>query len=76
MKSGFKLHPKIWLFSPSQAYFESVHSVHTPKIVDLFFQNKIGTHGTQILRNKFGFRQIPPKMTLRYLFLKEKNYGT
>ena len=29
-----------------------------------FFENKIGTHGTQILREKFGFGQIAQKMPI------------
>ena len=36
-----------------------------------FFENKIGTHGTQILRNKFDLGQIGQKIPLPCLFLKK-----
>mgnify|MGYP001272693359 CR=1 FL=1 len=67
-----KLHPKICFFGPSRVYPKSVHSVHTPKLVGVFFKNKIGTPGTQILRKNFGFGQNVQKMLLRSLFLKKK----
>ena len=71
-KKWFKLHPKIWLFGPNQAYPKSVPSVHTQKWSIYFFENKIATHGTQILRNKFRFDQIAQKMNVRCLFMKKK----
>ena len=54
-----KLHPNIRFFGPSRVYPKSVHSVHTPKLVDVFFKNKIGTPDTKILRNNLGFDEIP-----------------
>ena len=36
-KKWLKFPPKIWLFCPKQAYPKSVPSVHTQKMVDLFF---------------------------------------
>ena len=36
-----------------------------------FFENKIETHGTQVLRNKFGFDQIAQKFDIRCLFVRK-----
>ena len=40
------------------------------KVTKNYFENKIVTHGTQILRKKFGLSQIAPKMPLRCLYLQ------
>jgi hypothetical protein len=40
----------------------------------IFVENKIGTPGTQILRNKFDFGKIGQKIPLPCLFLKKKTF--
>ena len=41
------------------------------KVKKNYFENKIVTHGTQILSKKFGLSQNAQKMPLRCLFLKK-----
>ena len=60
-KKWFKLHPKIWLFGPNQVYPKSVHSVHTQKMVNLFFWKQNRDSQYSYFKEQIWFWSNPPK---------------